>query len=348
MPKPGVTYKGKSLGSTAKSGSRKQGKGGGLKKLFWFLVLVLILGGAGWGIYEWSRNHDSLIQTTTQNVSDAVRRITEKGKTDTGKDVSDSGLPASLPHDQGGRSGLALKAMENAEKLYQAKRYAGAREQARLAMGKFEYGDSYWLRSMEMLNQCSDHILNGDGPSPETFVYTVMPGDSLTRIGVKFNTTAEAIQRINRIVPDRTELKVGQELTIYHGKWSIKVSNARKKLFLYDGNQIFKVYPIGVAEEFQSPQGMYKLTSKMRDPVWKYKGNSYSAGNPLNILGSRYLACEDAGEVVLKPAYLIHGTNRNENVGKTIAGPGFISMKNDDINELYAIVPDGIQVEVIR
>lgn len=347
MPKPGITYKGKPIGASGKGGSKKKNsESTGSSKWLWIFAVVLFLAVIAFAVYWFTRSHTVLIPTT-QEVSETMRRLA--GRQDAEESPAPaSNLPVSIPLDQDGRSGIAIKALANGEKLFAMKRYSAARDQARIAIGKFEYTDPDWQKSVDLLNKASTRILNGDGNSPETFVYSVQRGDTFTRIGAKFGTTAEAVQRINKISIARSDLKIGQELTIYNGKWNLKISNARKKLFLYDGANLFKVYPVGVAMEFNSQQGLYTLNSKVKYPIWKYKGNSYRPGDPLNILGSRYLSCEDAAEYKVKQPFLIHGTNRTENIGKTIAGPGFISMKNEDINELFSIIPNGIEVEVIR
>ncbi len=342
MPKPGITYKGKSIGASGKGGSKKKnGESAGSSRWLWFFAVVLIVAAIAFAGYWFTRRQTVLIPTT-QEVSETMRRLTGTGEEEPA--VPASNLPVSIPEDQG----IAIKTLANGEKLFAMKRYSAARDHARRAIGIFKYADPNWQKSVELLNKASTRILNGDGNSPETFVYTVQRGDTFTRIGAKFGTTAEAVQRINKISIARSDLKIGQELTVYHGKWNLKISNARKKLFLYDGQNLFKVYPIGVAMEFNSAQGLYKLTSKVKYPIWKYKESSYNPGDPLNILGSRYLGCEDAADYKIKQPFLIHGTNRAENIGKTIAGPGFISMRNEDINELFSIIPNGIEVEVIR
>ncbi len=347
MPKPGITYKGKPIGASKGASKKKNDENTGSRKWLWIFAVVLILCAAGGGIFLFARSHGGFLPAATGGVSDTFRRLTGTG------DVEDAfapggTLPSSIPADQDGRSGIAIKALADGERLFSMKRYAAARDKARIAIGKFKYPDPDWQRSIDLLNKASTEILDGNGSAPETFLYSVREGDTFTKIGAKFGTTAEAIQRINKISPARTDLKIGQELTVYSGKWRIKVSNARKKLYLYDGMNLFKVYPVGVAMEFNSPQGIYRLDSRMKNPIWKYRGNTYRPGDPLNILGTHYLSCVDAAEYKVKQPFLIHGTNRAENVGRTIAGPGFVSMKNEDVNELCSIVPDGIEVEVIR
>ena len=347
MPKPGITYKGKPIGASKGASKKKNDESAGSRKWLWISAVVLILCAGGIGIFVLARQHGVIFPVAAEDVSGTLRRLT--GTAGTEDSFAPGGtLPSSIPADQDGRSGIAIKALADGERLFSMKRYAAARDKARIAIGKFQYPDPDWQRSVDLLNKASTEILDGNGSAPETFLYSVREGDTFTKIGAKFGTTAEAVQRINKISPARTNLKIGQELTVYSGKWRIKVSNARKKLYLYDGANLFKVYPIGVAMEFNSQQGLYKLDSKRKNPIWKYKGNTYRPGDPLNILGIYYLSCVDAAEYKIKLPFLIHGTNRAENVGRTIAGPGFISMKNEDINELSSIVPDGIEVEVIR
>ena len=345
MSKPGITYKGKPIGASKGSSKKKVSEGSGSRKWLWIPALILIVCAVACIVFF--MHNQGLFSASASGVSDTLRRLTGSSEQEDAS-VSASMPPSSIPADQDGRSGIAIKALADGERLFAMKRYAAARDKARIAIGKFNYPDPDWQRSIDLLNKASTEILDGNGSAPETFLYSVREGDTFTKIGEKFGTTAEAIQRINKISPARSDLKIGQELTVYSGKWRLKVSNARKKLYLYDGANLFKVYPIGVATEFASPQGLYSLESKIKNPIWKYKGNAYRPGDPLNILGTHYLSCVDAAEYKIKPSFLIHGTNRAENVGRTIAGPGFVSMKNEDINELFSIIPNGIEVEVIR
>ena len=218
MAKLPITYKGKPIAAT---GKKKKGADGGSRKWLWLLLLLLIAAGVGYAVYRFSRgNEDGVISRTTETV-----RQLAAGKN--GQDGSETArLPVSVPLDQDGRSGIALRALANGEKLYAQKHYAGARDQARIAMGKFSYTDPKWQESADLLNRCSTRILNGDGSSRETFVYTVQRGDSYSRIGAKFGTTAEAVQRINKVSPSQTVLRIGQELIVYNGKWSIKISQS--------------------------------------------------------------------------------------------------------------------------
>ena len=139
---------------------------------------LLIAAGVAYAVYRFSRgNENGVISRTTETVRQLAAGKNGQEGTETAR------LPVSVPLDQDGRSGIALRALANGEKLYAQKHYAGARDQARIAMGKFSYTDPKWQESADLLNRCSTRILNGDGSSRETFVYTVQRGDSYSRIG---------------------------------------------------------------------------------------------------------------------------------------------------------------------
>ena len=209
MPKQGITYKGKPIGASKGGSKKKADEASGSRKWLWIPAVILIVCAVGLGAVWFTRSHAGMLPSAA-GVSDTVRRLT--GTFDR-EDVSSSGsaLPSSIPADQDGRSGIAIKALADGERLFAMKRYSAARDKARIAIGKFKYPDPDWQRSVDLLNKASTEILSGNGNSPETFLYSVRSGDTFTKIGRKFGTTADAIRRINKISLARSDLKIGHD-----------------------------------------------------------------------------------------------------------------------------------------
>jgi lipoprotein-anchoring transpeptidase ErfK/SrfK len=63
------------------------------------------------------------------------------------------------------------------------------------------------------------------------------------------------------------------------------------------------------------------------------------AGNPQNILGSRWLGLDKEG-------YGIHGTTEPQSLGKQ-ATAGCVRMQNSEVEQLYSIVPKGTEVTIV-
>ncbi len=114
--------------------------------------------------------------------------------------------------------------------------------------------------------------------------------------------------------------------------YNIRVSLSKRRLSLYDGNRLVKVYPIGVGRiATQTPRGDFVIINKVPNP------NSYPGG-PLTVFGTYWLGLN-------KPHYGIHGTNNPSSIGKYVSR-GCIRMYNKDVEELARRVPIGTPVKI--
>ena len=84
--------------------------------------------------------------------------------------------------------------------------------------------------------------------------------------------------------------------------------------------------------------GEFKITIRLEDPVWFYKGEAIAPDDPRNALGPRWMGLG-------KPQYGIHGTIHPELIGQQVSH-GCIRMRNEDVIELYKIVPIGTDVKI--
>ena len=78
---------------------------------------------------------------------------------------------------------------------------------------------------------------------------------------------------------------------------------------------------------------------KKKEPAWTKDGKQVAYGSKENILGTRWMSLKASSEP--NPAskgYGIHGTWVPGEIGKENSAGG-IRLNNDDINELYMIVP---------
>ena len=62
--------------------------------------------------------------------------------------------------------------------------------------------------------------------------------------------------------------------------------------------------------------------------------------SPKNILGSRWMG-------ISEPGYGIHGTRDPDSIGQAVTA-GCVRMLNEDVEELYAIVPIGTEIAIIN
>lgn len=183
-------------------------------------------------------------------------------------------------------------------------------------------------------------IIFSKAETPSTTVYTVEPGDSLAKIAKKHNTTIELIKKSNNLTGDM--IRVGQHLRLWKGTFSVYVDKSQNTLMLKSDNDIVKVYLISTGKNNITPVGTFTIVNKMVNPVWfKEGGKVIPPESPENILGTRWMGFNDP-----YGSYGIHGTTEPEKLGKQVTA-GCVRMRNEEVEELYALLPEGTQVTVV-
>lgn len=108
--------------------------------------------------------------------------------------------------------------------------------------------------------------------------------------------------------------------------YRIVINVAEHRLYLYDGQQIFRRYPVAVGKPHtRSPRGEFVVIQKA---VW---GDGF---------GTRWIRFSAPWGI-----YGIHGTNRPWTVG-TVASHGCFRMFNRDVEEVYRYVQVGTPVVI--
>ena len=190
---------------------------------------------------------------------------------------------------------------------------------------------------LDLLGDIDTKILFTASPAPEKVDYTTASGDSLGKLAQKFETTIELIKKSNNL--SRDLIRVGDRLRIYHGHFAVNISKATNELRLTDEGKFFKRYRVGTGEYSKTPVGEFKITSRLADPPWwRPDGKTIPYGDPQNILGTHWLG-------INVPGYGIHGTWETNSIGKQ-ATAGCIRLLNDDVAELYTILPVGTIVVI--
>ena len=203
-----------------------------------------------------------------------------------------------------------------------------------------------WIQAAEIISRVNTVLVNSDAPAPEKAAYIVKEGDSLAKIAADQNTTVGALQRFNDLDPTNPIIYPGNVLYVIQGTWSVFVSKSRYRLLLMNDGRLFKMYPVGIGRQNRTPVGVFEVSSKVREPAWTPPGRHIPYGDPENVLGTRWLGIRpiEGTDKALK-GYGIHGTWQPETVG-TAASQGCIRMRNEDVNELYDLVPKGTRVVI--
>jgi lipoprotein-anchoring transpeptidase ErfK/SrfK len=192
-----------------------------------------------------------------------------------------------------------------------------------------------WQRKSEDLNI---KILFSSIVTPKCIIYAIKPGDSLVKIAGEFKTTPELIMKSNNISSDK--ILAGRKIRVWNAPFNILVDKSQNILILKSDEDVIKTYIVSTGANNCTPVGTFKIINKLSNPTWFKAGAVVEPGSPENILGSRWLGLN-------LPGYGIHGTTEPQSLGKQVT-KGCVRMAKPEVEELYAIVPEGTEVVIIE
>ncbi|MFC1499006.1 L,D-transpeptidase family protein [Verrucomicrobiota bacterium] len=185
---------------------------------------------------------------------------------------------------------------------------------------------------------------------PEKVEYIVKPRDLLQKIARRYGTTVELIQKSNKLKnPDL--IKTGDVFRVLKGKFTITVDKSDNEMVVCLNDEFFKKYRVGTGEFGKTPTGTFIIKEKIPEPPW-WRGDGSVidyTGDPKgdNILGTRWMSLRATGETPDARGYGIHGTWDSSTVGKSLSA-GCIRLKNNDVEELFALVREGTKVTIVE
>lgn len=193
------------------------------------------------------------------------------------------------------------------------------------------------VQAQERLGAVNVALLFSHATAEGDLAYDVKPGDTLGKIAEHYHTTVELLKKANGLSGD--VIRPGHALKIPKGRFSIVVDKSQNQLLLTEDEQFFKTYPVATGTNGSTPVGAFKVINKIPHPVWYRQGAVVPPNSPENILGTRWLGLDKQG-------YGIHGSVDPSGIGKQITA-GCVRMRNEDVEELYAIVPVGTPVTIV-
>lgn len=180
-------------------------------------------------------------------------------------------------------------------------------------------------------------ILFSDIMTDDDLSYKIQPGDTLAKIASRFDTTIELLKVSNNLRSDL--ILPGKFLKVNKAKFSILVDKSKNELTLKKSDgEIVKTYRVSTGENLSTPIGTFEIEEKLISPLWYKVGAIVEPDSPEYELGSRWMGFSASG-------YGIHGTKDASSIGGHIT-KGCVRMRNEDVEELYAIIPAGTEVVI--
>jgi hypothetical protein len=147
-------------------------------------------------------------------------------------------------------------------------------------------------------------------------------------------------------VPDSLAALPSDSLMKMPGNWQIDIHRDETRLTLTKGDLLVRSYLCAVGNDSigkSTPAGRYRIIGKIKDPPMYWRnGTRIPPGDWRNSYGPRWMSLGDGKHGTYR-RYGIHGTNAPESIGVHISS-GCIRLYNDDILELYDLVPEGTPV----
>ncbi len=193
----------------------------------------------------------------------------------------------------------------------------------------------------EILAKLNKEVIFSQVPNEQAPVYCVQSGDSLGKIAKEFGTTIGMIKSVNMLKDN--VIFPGDRLKIVKGKVHLEVSKTQFLLSLFIDGIWIQDYQVGIGANDKTPEGEFEIDTRIANPPWHYRGKVYAAGDPENVLGTRWLGFKP------KPGlygFGIHGTSEPASVPGAVS-KGCIRMLNEDVEQVFEMIPRGTKV-VIR
>ncbi len=262
-----------------------------------------------------------------------------KGPSEDNTVHASSSSPASIPQNPVSvPTGPLVDKLNSVKQLKASGEYAKAQQalkellqEAGSSPLKSEIEKEVWDNNIKLL--FSNQVVEG-----WTQEVTVGKGDSLVLIAKRNHTTPEFITDANHL--EHNMLHPGQTLRVLTGKVSLFASKSSNTLTLKINDEVVKIYSVATGKGGCTPVGDFKIINRIVNPPWHHEGKVIAYGDPANILGTRWMGFDKKG-------YGIHGTADPDSVGKQ-ASAGCLRMRNEEVEELFKIVPVGTMINIVE
>ncbi len=301
--------------------NRKPGKGIVLAVLF-----VIVLAATWWGLRNRSPEPDP--------AESGTETVTKTGV----PSVPVPGTPASAPATNAGRLFNRARSLVQAGKLGEA---------TPLLDQVIATATDPGLKNsaLRMQGRANVELFLSTASSPLKKSYVIQPGDSLDRIARKNKTTVDLIRRMNNLEGDL--IYPGARLRLPAAPFVVQVDKSDRTLDLVMNGMRMKQYMIGVGRNGKTPTGTFATVVHQTHPDWTPPGGGIiSYGDPKNVLGTRWISILDKAQPELQ-GFGIHGTSDRSSIGGETSN-GCIRMLNEDVEEVFLLIPRGTKVVIVE
>jgi hypothetical protein len=193
------------------------------------------------------------------------------------------------------------------------------------------------------LRPLAEGLARRSGDSMEHTLYVVQSGETLYDVRAKQRKLGNKLNY--RWIADFNDksgygLRVDEELKIPKQELQVEVWRGARVTVVFAGDRPIRIYPASVGREGEeTPLGDFTLGICEEKPVYYGVNPPVPYGNPENPLGERWLGFSE------KTSYGIHGTNSEGTIGSR-ESEGCVRMHNQDVVDLFDLVPTGTRVQI--
>ena len=206
----------------------------------------------------------------------------------------------------------------------------------------------------DLLGDVDTQIFFSKEPSPRKTEYTVKPGDALSSIARKLQSSAEAIVRVNNL--NSTLIRPGEKLLVPSLDFTITIDLPRGRVVVHDSHGFFTQYPIASSELPKTRQSTIQ-TKVAAKSFWedgkpvRGRGALQQKGTPRIELGRRgyvlYGVEEESDTTNPQIAIDADDKEKTQDTDDTRQPPQGIAMLKDDLAEIEVLIHKGTPVTII-
>lgn len=205
----------------------------------------------------------------------------------------------------------------------------------------------------DLLGDINTQIFFSKEPSPRKTEYTVKPGDALSSIARKLQSSAEAIIRVNNLISPL--IRPGEKLLVPALDFTITIDLPRDRVVVHDSHGFFTQYPIASAElpPARQPTIQTNVTAKSfwenGKPVRGDHGTQ-QAGAPRIDLGRKgyvLYGVEEESDAAGSQIAVNADENGTPSSGDPNRPPLGIAMLKADLAEIELLIHKGTPVTII-